>query len=38
MAERSIIDQLDDAVTELLAGREPAVADRELTELVAVAR
>jgi PhnB protein len=40
MAERSIIDQLDDAVTALLAKREPVVneADRELTELVAVAR
>ena len=40
MAERSIIDQLDDAVTALLAEREPAVSetDRELTELVAVAR
>ena len=40
MAERSIIDQLDDAVTALLAQREPSVneADRELTELVAVAR
>lgn len=40
MAERSIIDQLDDAVTTLLAKREPVVseADRELTELVAVAR
>ena len=40
MAERSIIDQLDDAVTALLAEREPAVneADRELAELVAVAR
>ncbi|HET6977914.1 MAG TPA: VOC family protein [Pyrinomonadaceae bacterium] len=40
MAERSIIDQLDDAVTALLEQREPAVAeaDRELTELVAVAR
>jgi uncharacterized glyoxalase superfamily protein PhnB len=40
MAERSIIDQLDDAVTALLAQREPAVSglDRELTELVAVAR
>lgn len=40
MAERSIIDQLDDAVTALLAKREPAVndADRELAELVAVAR
>ena len=33
MAERSIIDQLDDAVTALLANREPVVseADRELT-------
>src|SRR6185369_7258384 len=40
MAERSIIDQLDDAVTALLEQREPVVADtdRELTELVAVAR
>ena len=40
MAERSIIDQLDDAVSALLAEREPAVSktDRELTELVAVAR
>ena len=40
MAERSIIDQLDDAVTALLANREPVVseADRELNELVAVAR
>jgi PhnB protein len=40
MAERSIIDQLDDAVTALLAKREPVVSetDRELTELVAVAR
>ena len=40
MAERSIIDQLDDAVAALLARREPAVneADRELNELVAVAR
>ncbi|HJP95245.1 MAG TPA: VOC family protein [Pyrinomonadaceae bacterium] len=39
MAERSIIDQLDDAVSALLAAREPAVsADRELTELVVVAR
>jgi len=39
MAERSIIDQLDDAVTALLDKREPVVneADRELTELVAVA-
>ncbi len=40
MAERSIIDQLDDAIIALLAKSEPAVneADRELTELVAVAR
>ena len=40
MAERSIIDQLDDAVTALLAKREPAVteAGSELTELVAIAR
>lgn len=38
MAERSIIDQLDDAVTALLANREPVVTDRELNELVAVAR
>ena len=40
MAERSIIDQLDDAVTALLENREPVVnkADRELAELVAVAR
>lgn len=40
MAKRSIIDQLDDAVTALLQQREPVVseADRELTELVAVAR
>ena len=40
MAERSIIDQLDDAVTALLEQREIAVgeADRELAELVAVAR
>ena len=40
MAERSIIDQLDDAITALLAQREPAVSepDTELTELVAVAR
>ena len=37
MAERSIIDQLDDAVTALLQQREPVVS-RELTELVAVAR
>ena len=40
MAERSIIDQLDDAVAALLARREPAVSetDRELAELVIVAR
>jgi PhnB protein len=40
MAERSIINQLNDAVTALLAKREPEVseADRELAELVAVAR
>src|SRR5678816_3562898 len=40
MAERSIIDQLDDAVSALLAKGEPAVSetDRELAELVAVAR
>lgn len=40
MAERSIIDQLDDAVSALLEKRELVVseADRELTELVAVAR
>ena len=40
MAERSIIDQLDDAVAVLLARREPAVSDtdRELNELVAIAR
>ena len=40
MAERSIIDQLDDAVTALLEQREPVVTDanRELTELVALAR
>jgi PhnB protein len=40
MAERSIIDQLDDAVSALLANREPAAteANRELAELVAVAR
>lgn len=45
MAERSIIDQVDDAVTALLAKGEPAMtavadeADRELlAELVAVAR
>jgi PhnB protein len=40
MAERFIIDQLDDAITALLADRDAAVseADRELAELVAVAR
>jgi len=40
MAKRSIIDQLDEAVTALLQQREPVVseADRELTELVALAR
>ena len=40
MAERPIIDQLDDAVSALLANRDTAVneADRELAELVAVAR
>ena len=40
MAERSIIDQLDDAITALLANGDAAVseADRELAELVAVAR
>ena len=40
MSERSIIDQLDDAVTALLEQRDPGVAAtaRELTELVAVAR
>lgn len=40
MAERSIIDQLDDAITALLAQREPVVSepDPELTELVAMAR
>ena len=40
MAERSIIDQLDDAITALLAKSEPVVneADHELAELVAVAR
>ena len=37
MAERSIIDQLDDAVTALLEQHE-LVASVELTELVAVAR
>lgn len=40
MAERSIIDQLDDAITTLLANRELVVSetDRELSELVAIAR
>lgn len=40
MAERSIIDQLDDAITALLAQSEPAMgeSDTELSELVAVAR
>ena len=40
MAERSIIDQLHDAVAALLAQREPVVneANRELAELVTVAR
>jgi PhnB protein len=40
MSERSIIDQLDDAVTALLEQRDPEVpaTARELTELVAVAR
>jgi PhnB protein len=40
MAKRSIIDQLDDAVTALLQQREPMVseANRELTELLALAR
>lgn len=40
MAERSIIDQLDDAITALLAQSEPVLSesDLELTELVAVAR
>lgn len=40
MAQRSIIDQLDDAVTALLGQREPAAieAERELTELVTIAR
>ncbi|HSK64038.1 MAG TPA: VOC family protein [Pyrinomonadaceae bacterium] len=40
MAERSIIDQLDDAVTALLAQREPVVSEPpgELAELVAIAR
>ena len=38
MAERSIIDQLDDAVSALLAKRELVETDRELAELVEVAR
>jgi PhnB protein len=40
MAGRHIIDQLDDAVTALLARHEPVVneTDRELSELVTVAR
>ena len=40
MAERSIIDQLDDAVSALLEQREPVVSEpaSELAELVAVAR
>ena len=44
MTERSIIDQLDDAITALLAQREPQVSESdsewsaELAELVAVAR
>jgi uncharacterized glyoxalase superfamily protein PhnB len=44
MAERSIIDQLDDAITALLARSEPAVnqsaseSTAELAELVAIAR
>ena len=40
MAERSIIDQLDDAITALLARSEPAVSESnsDLNELVAVAR
>ena len=40
MAERSIIDQLDDAVTALLAQREPVMSESniELGELVAIAR
>lgn len=39
MAERSIIDQLDDAITALLARGEPVVSESaELSELVAVAR
>jgi len=38
MAERSIIDQLDDAVSALLAKSERVETDRELTELVEIAR
>ena len=38
MAERSIIDQLDDAVSALLAKGEPRATDRELAKLVEVAR
>ncbi|HEU4795577.1 MAG TPA: hypothetical protein VFT02_08095, partial [Pyrinomonadaceae bacterium] len=44
MTERSIIDQLDDAITALLAQRKPQVSESdsewsaELAELVAVAR
>ena len=40
MAGRHIIDQLDDAVTALLARHEPVVSetDGELSELVTVAR
>jgi uncharacterized glyoxalase superfamily protein PhnB len=40
MAERSIIDQLDDAITGLLARSEPVVSESsgELQELVAIAR
>ena len=37
MVERSIIDQLDDAITALLAGRDPVVSEAD-RELVAVAR
>ena len=38
MAERSIIDQLDDAISALLAKSEPVATDRKLAELVEVAR
>src|ERR1043166_6564097 len=38
MAERSIIDQLDDAIAALLAECEPVVFDPELAELVVVGR